>query len=183
MKPEILLIRHGEAAATWREHRDPGLSELGQQQATAVVEALADMAPAEILTSPLQRAQETAAPLAAAWGRQPVVDERFREIPSTVSMMMRQSWLQDIMQSNWIDIDDEALLTWRTAAHDALRARTESVVVFTHYMVINAMAGIATKDDRTVTFRPENGSITRLSVESRALVLVARGTERETDVL
>ena len=32
----IYLVRHGEAAAGWGDHPDPGLSALGQKQAKAV---------------------------------------------------------------------------------------------------------------------------------------------------
>ena len=37
----IYLVRHGEAAASWGDHPDPGLSELGQKQ--AAVESLAKL--------------------------------------------------------------------------------------------------------------------------------------------
>ena len=30
---EIILVRHGEASASWQESTDPGLSELGERQA------------------------------------------------------------------------------------------------------------------------------------------------------
>ena len=30
---EIILVRHGEASASWQESTDPGLSELGKRQA------------------------------------------------------------------------------------------------------------------------------------------------------
>ena len=37
---EIILIRHGEAASSWDDDSDPGLSNLGKSQAEAVKENL-----------------------------------------------------------------------------------------------------------------------------------------------
>ena len=33
----LLLVRHGEASASWGEHNDPGLSKEGQNQAHALI--------------------------------------------------------------------------------------------------------------------------------------------------
>ncbi len=38
---KIHLVRHGEAAAGFGTHKDPGLSELGQKQAESVAHLLA----------------------------------------------------------------------------------------------------------------------------------------------
>jgi 2,3-bisphosphoglycerate-dependent phosphoglycerate mutase len=50
---------------------DPQLTELGQRQARRVVEALAGEDVAGLYSSPMARARGTAAPLAAALGREP----------------------------------------------------------------------------------------------------------------
>ncbi len=73
--PTILLIRHGENefVVTGRlAGRQPGvqLNARGRQQAEAVARALKDAPLQAIYTSPLERCQETAAPLAAALGLQ-----------------------------------------------------------------------------------------------------------------
>ena len=67
----ILLIRHGEndytktgRLAGWTD--GVGLNDTGQAQATRLAERLADAPIKAIYSSPLQRCQETAAPLAAA---------------------------------------------------------------------------------------------------------------------
>src|SRR5947199_4246279 len=68
----LVLVRHGES--TWnREHRiqgqlDPPLSEHGRAQAELVARRLAPSKPDAIYASDLQRALETAAPIAAATG-------------------------------------------------------------------------------------------------------------------
>ncbi len=65
----VHLVRHGEVynPAGVLYGRLPGfhLSERGQQQAAAVAHALADRDIIAVIASPLQRAQETAAPIAA----------------------------------------------------------------------------------------------------------------------
>jgi broad specificity phosphatase PhoE len=67
---QIWIVRHGEAAASWEKDPDPGLSMLGQQQAEKTAHALLDLVPegATLLSSPLKRAQETAAAFAQKYG-------------------------------------------------------------------------------------------------------------------
>ena len=69
--PLLLLIRHGENDFT-KKHKLAGhlpgvhLNEKGQKQAQALGEALKDVPIKAIYSSPLERAQETAAPIATA---------------------------------------------------------------------------------------------------------------------
>lgn len=67
----LLLIRHGENEYTHKGKLaghlpNVHLNERGQQQAQALGEALKEVPIAAIYSSPLERAQETAAPIAAA---------------------------------------------------------------------------------------------------------------------
>ena len=50
---------------------DPGLDALGHSQAEAVAQKLASLGPLPILSSPLRRTRETAAPLAKLWNVEP----------------------------------------------------------------------------------------------------------------
>ena len=68
---ELLVIRHGLPLRIERDDgapADPELSELGQRQAERVAEWLKDEPIEAIYASPLQRAHQTAMPLAAAKG-------------------------------------------------------------------------------------------------------------------
>jgi probable phosphomutase (TIGR03848 family) len=68
----VLLIRHGDNDQVGKKlaGRTPGvhLNEKGRQQAQALVGMLADLPLQAIYSSPMERALETAAPLAAARG-------------------------------------------------------------------------------------------------------------------
>lgn len=79
----VHLLRHGEVhnpdQILYGRLSGFGLSELGQRQALVVAEALAGHDIAHVVASPLQRAQETAAPVAAAHRLEVDVDERLIE--------------------------------------------------------------------------------------------------------
>lgn len=80
----IILVRHGEAAGN-KEHRfigqaDVPLSELGHQQARRVADRLGARGVERIVSSDLQRAVDTARPLAERLGLEIETDRRLREI-------------------------------------------------------------------------------------------------------
>ncbi len=79
----VHLLRHGEVHNPdgILYGRIPGfrLSEHGRDQADVVAKALADADLAVVLASPLQRAQETATPVATAHGLDIVTDDRLVE--------------------------------------------------------------------------------------------------------
>jgi glucosyl-3-phosphoglycerate phosphatase len=80
----LLLVRHGEsiwnAEGRIQGQRCAGLSDIGHAQAKVTGAALAEAHPtARVVTSDLQRCQETAAPLLAALGVDAVLDDRLRE--------------------------------------------------------------------------------------------------------
>jgi probable phosphoglycerate mutase len=181
---DIFLVRHGEAAASWAQAPDPGLSPLGQEQARAAGRALrARLSPGnvQLLSSPLTRAQETAAPLAGELGLMVQVDEAFREIDAPVPLAQRQAWLRQFMQQRW-DEQPQSLHLWREQASRQLLAQRTPVVVFTHFLVINAVVGQIQNSPTTLCFWPDNGSITHLRLRDGGLELVALGAQMATVV-
>lgn len=180
---DIYLVRHGEAAASWGQEADPGLSELGRQQAE---NAAADLYrriddDTRLISSPLVRALETAAPLAALTGKKVGQENVFREIPSPVPLAERQDWLRNFMQQQW-DGQDEALCQWRSASLRRLLELDSPLVIFTHFLVINAVVGQVLQRPETLCFWPDNGSITHLRHSNNKLELLALGDEIETQV-
>ena len=180
---DIYLVRHGEAAATWGQCADPGLSELGQSQAQSAAAVLCDLLDGEVelVSSPLARARETAEPLARLLDTAVAVDEAFREVPAPVPLPQRQTWLRQFMQQRWHE-QPEALCDWRDRALAQLLARRRSTVVFTHFLVINAVVGRVQGRDEVLAFWPDNASITRLSHTGNALQLVQLGEQMKTVV-
>ena len=85
---EIVLVRHGASAAVvedepfelWEGQADPPLSDHGALQAEAVAEALAREPLEALYVTPLCRTAQTAAPLAARSGLEPVVVADLREV-------------------------------------------------------------------------------------------------------
>jgi len=180
---DIFLVRHGEAAAEWGQHEDPGLSRQGLRQAEQAAGELLDLlpAPCQLLSSPRRRALETAKPLAEHLARKIVVDRHFCEIPAPVPLEHRKPWLRAFMGQVWAD-QPATLRLWRSGILDALHQVSEPTVVFTHFLVINSVVGAVQGRDETLSFWPDNGSITRLSLADGALRLVALGREMPTVV-
>ncbi|MFZ2625795.1 MAG: histidine phosphatase family protein [Propionibacterium sp.] len=75
----LLLVRHGRtalnAAGQLRGRLDPPLDEIGVVQVAALAHALAPYRPALVVSSPLTRALQTAAPIARVSGVEVLVDE------------------------------------------------------------------------------------------------------------
>lgn len=82
-KTVVHLVRHGEVDNPHRVlyGRLPGyhLSSAGQQMAKAAADWLAGRDVRLLMTSPMERAQETAEPIAAEFGLTPVIDDRLIE--------------------------------------------------------------------------------------------------------
>lgn len=80
---EILLVRHGQPRWTHDgvAYNDPPLTDLGHQQAERMAERVVALGRVdEVCTSPMLRAQETAAPLLERLGIEPAVHGWLREI-------------------------------------------------------------------------------------------------------
>jgi len=89
---ELILIRHAEPAEpaepgaigrSPEDEHDPPLGARGRAQAEAVAARLLAWPIHRILSSPARRARETAAPLAAQLGLEPVLEPRLRDVGGT----------------------------------------------------------------------------------------------------
>jgi probable phosphoglycerate mutase len=85
---EVILVRHGASSPPIEGipnplvggHSNPALAEAGKAQAELVAEGLKDEPISAIFVSTLRRTAETAAPLAAATGHEPIALEDLREV-------------------------------------------------------------------------------------------------------
>jgi broad specificity phosphatase PhoE len=179
----LYLVRHGRAAATFAEARDPGLDPAGTAQAEAMAARLAPLGPLAIVASPLRRTRETAAPLERHWRRAARIEPAVAEIPSPVDdLATRGAWLREVTAGRWSALPPD-LQAWRRRVVEALSALRETSVVVSHYIAINVAVGEAIADDRVVGFAPDNCSVTVLDIEDGSFRLVERGAEAATRVL
>ena len=180
----LVLVRHGDAAAGWADDLDPGLSDLGQQQAREVATRLALHPARPIVCSPMRRCVETAGPLARAWSVIPTVDSRVGEIESPGhDLTTRGPWLADILGRRWSEVEAR-LHGWRDGVVDALLRIDHDTVVFTHFVAINVAIGAATGDDRVVCRRVANCSTTWIEHDGETLTLTEAPAEADrTEVL
>ena len=180
---KLFLVRHGEAVAHWGEDSDPGLSDLGYQQASHASAALLGLIDTDtrLISSPMLRARQTSEPLALALGASVAIDHCFREIQAPVGLKDRPEWIKKFMQETWVS-QSESLLDWRADAMEKLLEFGGCTVIFTHFMILNAVVGQLLGCQKTLYFRPSNASITQLERVGNTLRLTSLGDVLETVV-
>ncbi|WOR16252.1 histidine phosphatase family protein [Hyphomonas sp. FCG-A18] len=179
----ITLVRHGEAAAGWGDHPDPGLSDTGYAQAQAVASSLSTRSVSLILTSPMQRCRETAHALEKVLDQTALVTPEVSEIPTPEDLQQdRVDWLKGLMAGNWSDTPP-VIQDWRQALIAKIVTLPDNTVVFTHFVAINAIVSGLEGSDAAVVFRPTYCSQTILERAADRLQVTRRGAEAETRVL
>jgi len=178
----IWLIRHGEAAAGWGDHLDPGLSELGHRQAEAVSAILGTLPVTGLISSPMQRCRETSVPTSQRLAMTPRIAPEVSEISKPEGLADRVSWLQGIMAGTWSDAGD-TYVGWRRRVGDFVGGLPDGTAVFSHFVAINALCGLFEGDDRVTVFRPGHCSVTRLERRGGVLRVAEYGSEAATRVL
>ena len=177
----IFLVRHGRASAG-AEHLDPGLDDVGRQQASHVSEALQSHAVGRLVVSPMRRCRETIAPIAYALGMKPEVREEVSEVfDPAMAADQRRTMIGPFMQGVWSDQPEE-LLAWRRRCLDAVldlsqqaSAASHDLVIVSHYIAICAVIGESTDDDRVVPVPIANASISSFELVHGSLQLLAGG--------
>lgn len=183
----VYMVRHGRASAGWNVDPDPGLDELGRTQALKVASRLSSHGPLPVVSSPLLRCQQTAFPLAMAWGTEAVIESLVGEIPSPSghTVESRGEWLREVMAGTWSDVATSSGDRYRTYRNDIARhvsLLATDTVIFSHFIAINAVIGAATNDDRVVVGHLDNCSVTIFEVGDGKLDLVEMGGEADTIV-
>jgi broad specificity phosphatase PhoE len=192
----VHLVRHGRAAAGWNVDPDPGLDRIGVAQAAEAAERLRLLEPCVVVTSPLRRCRETAQPLLDAWDGVALgtvggtvggavggarIEPRVAEIPSPegVAMEDRVDWLRDAMRGTWAELG-QRYTAYRDAVVQAMRELDADAVVFSHFIAINVLIGVALGDDRLVIRSLDNCSVTVVDIVDGEVVLVEGGHEADT---
>lgn len=178
----LVLVRHAEPDSSWGEHPDPGLSTLGTRQADEVARRLAVFGEATIVTSPLLRARETAAPLEGQIGGAARVDVRFGEIATPPGLSIpRADWLRDVLAGRWADTDP-GTRAWRAQVLEAATTTRGTAIVFTHFVAINVVVGAAAGDDRVWSCSPAHASVTVVELDRGGLAVVSLGDQSASRV-
>lgn len=177
----IYMVRHGRAAAG-AEDLDPGLDDVGHQQARLAADALAPKPLGVFVVSPMRRCRETMAPLATTLGVEPQVREEVSEVfDPAMPAEHRRVMIGPFMQSTWGAQPGE-LRAWRRRCIDAvldLARRADDaghdLVIVSHYIAISAVVGEALDDDRVVPVPIANASISSFELRDGTFDLVAAG--------
>ncbi len=180
---KLYLIRHGHPRAGFGEAPDPGLDELGHQQAESVAKELEPLGPLSLISSPLKRARDTAVPFENMWNCTARVEQAVAEIPSpTQDLEERAAWIRHALRGRWSDLP-EFYQQWKDRLAAFLCGLETSTVITSHFVAISAAVGIATHDDRMICFEPDHCSCTVLEVVDGRPRVVQLGRERETKIL
>ncbi len=111
----VHLVRHGEVhnprRVLYGRLEGFGLSELGHRMAASAVAALAGHPVTALYASPLQRARESAAPWAEAFGLEPHIDERIIE-PTNRFEGKRMNKRTIMNPKHWHLMRDPSVPTW-----------------------------------------------------------------------
>ena len=176
---ELVLVRHAQPVrveqGTVSGPTDPGLSDTGHTQARRLAAWLAVEPIDAVLTSPLCRARETAAPLAAMLGVTAEVVDGVAEYDAAsgeyipieeLRAAKDERWFATI-EGRWADVggvDPREFQTRVVPAVEELveRFRGQRVVVVTHGGVLNVYLAHVVGTDRLLWFHPEYTSISRV---------------------
>ena len=162
----ILLIRHGEAAASWDKENDPGLSNNGRKQAELLVDEplLQNLENYDFISSPKKRAMETSIPLKEKFNKEITVNNIFSEIPAkNIPNEQKFNWLKKTVTAN-IDSLPKDIHVWRNNIIKNIFDELEGdTVIFTHFMVINTVIGFVNKSNKIFNTQPSYTSITSIN--------------------
>ena len=178
----LVLVRHAEPDASWGEHPDPGLSALGVRQAEETAKRLTSLGPTSIVTSPLLRARQTAAPLEYQVGVAARIDAHWGEIGTPPGLATpRVDWLRGVLSGRWADVEPDTR-QWRAELLATARGTSETTIAFTHFVAINVVVGAATADDRVWTCSPAHASVTVVDVDGTDLTVITLGDQSASRV-
>ena len=178
----LLLVRHGEAAESWGKHPDPGLSELGIKQSTSLVNnkmlKLLDLY--NFVSSPKSRAKMTAEPLMKKFDKELIINDAYSEIPSDeIDNSQKKAWLTNVMNTEIRDLPD-FVVNWRNNIIKHSLGVSQNTIIFTHFMVINAIVGSLLQKSALMYFYPNYVSITKITLENKKVKSISLGDEKKT---
>ena len=192
---QLLLVRHAlPLRSEAGQGSDPELSEAGIEQARRLPEALARFPITRLVSSPQRRAAQTAQPVAEALGLSIEFDERLAEYDYGLSHYTpieeaSQEDLQRLIDGHLPGgVDEDAFKARVKAGVDDLVAAADhedTVVLFSHGGVINALVHQAMETRRLLCVQVDYAGVTRFlkSRDGKLGVASINGTEHVWDLL
>ena len=179
---DLLIVRHAlpKRVEVVGRAADPPLSDTGVRQAEALAAWLAPEGVDALYTSPLARARETAAPIAAATGLEVVVEDGVSEYDKDSEAYVPIEELKAEGDPRWTEmlaggyfseegIDPVEFQAGVVEAMDRIIAAhpSKTAVVVCHGGVMNAYVGHVLGLDQYMVFQPAYTGITRVRASSR----------------
>jgi probable phosphoglycerate mutase len=181
---DIAFVRHAEPvrtpAGSVEGPADPGLTMLGSEQSRRLADWLARERVDAVLSSPMRRARETAAPVAAAHGLDVEIVEGLVEYDAQSADYIPMDELQAsgdprwlaMVEGRWEDFGADPAHVFKARVADAVegivsRHAGRRVVAVCHGGVVNCALASILGIDRYLWFEPKYTSISRV-VASRS---------------
>lgn len=180
---ELVIVRHGRPEHISHDDgdepnvaADPDLAEIGRLQAERVGEYLSPMGIDVVVTSPLARARQTAAPLARMLGIEPVVVDGVAEydrhdttyVPAEITrQLIKDGGTDDAWADPLSVLADDEKHEWMRDVHSAFRQiivdnSGRRVAVFCHGMVTSVWFAQMLGIDDTLRFVPDYAGVSRV---------------------
>ncbi|OBH50431.1 histidine phosphatase family protein [Mycobacterium sp. E2479] len=185
---QLLLIRHAKPQSSIGDGLEPNLSYDGNEQARRLPDALSKFSLARIVSSPRLQALQTAAPVADQLGMTVEIDDRFAEHNCGMAegTSVEQASCTDRRLPGEVDVEGFVERVKR-AIDDVIASgeHGQTVAVFTHSGVINAMVHAVMKTEELFSVQPDYAGVTRLLVSEDGGLSVAsvNVTEHVWDLL
>lgn len=192
---QLLLVRHAlPLRSEAGQGSDPDLSAEGIEQAKRLPEALKRFPITRLVSSPQRRAVQTGQPVADALGLPIEIDERLaeydRDMPYYIPIeQASEEDLQRLMAGHLPGaVDEDAFIARVWAGIDdvvASAGHDETVAVFSHGGVINALVHGIMKTERLLCVQVDYAGVTRLLKSRTGGLGIAsiNGTEHVWDLL
>ena len=178
---ELILVRHAEPVRIVDAEgpADPPLHDRGVVQARAVAEFLRHEPVTALWSSPMRRAQETAAAIGEAHGLEVVIDNDLAEFDREATSYIPVEEMRATKDARWLamvegdlsefDVDPVGFREGIVAAMDRVIDANAggTVVVVCHGGVINAYLGHVLKIDDPFFFEPKYASVHRVAASRR----------------
>jgi probable phosphoglycerate mutase len=165
---DLLLIRHArpQRAVVDDGPADPGLSTLGHRQSEALAAWLAKEPIEAIYSSPLRRAQETAAPLATTLGLEVRLDPALVEYDAQASAYIPIEELKAAGDPRWMQLPDDVPAFQRRVVEGIEKIveahPSGTVAVVCHGGVVNVYLSWVLGSAQELFFLPHYTSIHRI---------------------